>query len=182
MNTSFIKKRALLLSCLLFIGSSTSSVELPGALFFYNGAARTRIGTVDGPYAGPGIWAQMLAGPTTDDLSLVGVPVEHLQWGGQVLGGVVIVPTVPCSSVGYVQMIAWDGSLWGLDPENVPPDQLGMTDTIRYAFGCPDIDPLGIPQFTQPAVVPIPEPSALSLVALGLGLPVTLKFRRARMR
>ena len=43
-----------------------------GQFLFYNGTAPTRIGTVDGPLAGPGFWAQMLAGATASDLVLVG--------------------------------------------------------------------------------------------------------------
>jgi hypothetical protein len=87
------------------------------------------------------------------------------------------VATVPCDTFGYAQVVTWDGRIWGTSFEGVPPDQLGATDVVRVPMNCPPI-PVFAPQFTQPAIVPIPEPSAWALVLLGaVGL---LWFRDAR--
>ena len=83
-----------------------------GVFLFYNGSAPTRIGSIDGSLAGAGIWAQMLAGPTTSSLLPVGMALEHVTNG--IVGGIlrVTVPTIPAREVAQVQMVAWDGALW----------------------------------------------------------------------
>jgi hypothetical protein len=119
----------------------------------------------------------MLAGPTPDNLSAVGTPDEHNK-GGIVFGGVVEVPTVPCNTFGYAQLVAWDGRLWGTSFEAVPQDQLGATDVVSLPFHC-FFDPAVAPPFTRPAIVPIPEPSAWALVLLGaVGLLWSCRARR----
>jgi hypothetical protein len=84
----------------------------------------------------------------------------------------------------FFKMVAWDARTWGLSLASVPPDQLGMTDTVRDFLGGDDprfpqscsVPP--IPFFHQPAIVPIPEPSAF---VLGLvGVAALLLFRRVR--
>lgn len=107
----------------------------------------------------------MLAGPTADTLLPVGPSEEH-NTSGYVFGDIVLVPTVPYLSTAYVQMVAWDGRLWGTDLAGVPSDQFGRTDIATVVVTAPT-QPQSPPLFTQPAVVPIPEPSVLALGVLG---------------
>ena len=135
-----------------------------GTFYFSNFRAPTRLWTIDGPLAGRGIWAQMLAGPNTDSLAPVGGAYEHLA-NGLVYGGIVTVPGIPEFEGAYIQMVAWDGRLWGTNLIAVPADQIGSTDTTVLVLGG-SIVPAGVPHFMQPAIVPIPEPSVLALTVL----------------
>ena len=63
MNKLFILAETLLLSTLFSYGQ--------GTFLFFNGTAPTRIGSIEGPLAGAGIWAQMLVGRTSEDLQAV---------------------------------------------------------------------------------------------------------------
>ena len=150
-----------------------------GTLWFYTSSALTRIGSADGPFAGPGIWGQLLAGPTTTNLSPIGGPVEH-NVAGFISAGFVSSPNVACYTLGYAQLVAWDGRLWGTDLNNVPFDQRGATDVVGVFMNCDN--PFRAPQFTQPAVVPIPEPNALMLFALGGTLAVAGLTKRISRR
>ena len=149
----------------LFLGANTS--------------ARTRIGSIDGPFAGPGIWGQFLAGSNPASMFPVGLTREHSGMGF-FSSGEVAVPGIPGGSFAFVQMVAWDGTAWGSTLAAVPADQLGRTDIVPEYLSTP-IQPIFAPHFTQPAVVPpIPEPS---LWALGLvGGSILLFSRRARHR
>ncbi len=138
-----------------------------GAFEFWNGTVPTRIGSLQGPLAGPGIWGQCLAGPATDALAPVGVPVDH-QPSGVVFGGDVAVPGVS-GTWAFVQMVAWDGRVWGADLSAVPTNQLGRTDVVGVSLNAPPA-PRQPPPWTQPAIVPIPEPSVLGLTLLGAGV------------
>ena len=141
--------------------------------------ARTRLGSLDGPFAGPGIWAQMLVGTNADSLLPVGVPLDHLR-GGFLRSGDITVPDIPCSARPYFQMVAWDGNLWGNSLVAVPPDQLGRTDVVLSALHCfPDA--LFAPLFTHPAVVPVPEPVGVGLGLLG-GALLLARWRARRVR
>ena len=155
---------------------------------FNNPGAPTHIGTADGPLAGPGIWAHMLAGPTADSLTPVGMSAEH--WGrGRVSGSIVQVPGIPEYSIAMVQMVVWDGQIWGTSLAGVPLNQLGRTDTVAVMLDTPPPGLVNRPYFTQSAIVPlIPEPSLSSLGALAGALLVGLRSRwrwraaaRARM-
>ena len=162
-----IAMKVLILLVLLTVTSRLQASD-PGAIIFLNSTAPTRLETLDGPLAGPGIWAQLLAGLTPDDLVPIGVSVEHAGQG-IVYGGIVEALNIPCSDPGYVQMVAWDG-YWGTELDAVPQLQLGFTDIVREGFGCQAFDPVKRPDFTQSAVVPlVPEPSTLVLTGLGLG-------------
>ena len=157
----------------------------PQGVFYFStvGTLRTRLGSVDGPLAGSGIWAQMLAGPQPDSLAPVGMPAEFYHPGGVPTGLViccnVAVPGVLPFQTAYVKMVAWDGTRWGTALSGVPPDQLGMTDIVPVRLTFPDFGPPPLhPEFTQPAIVPIPEPAVLALAVFG-GLSF-LPFRRIR--
>ena len=146
-----------------------------GRFIFSNGTAPTRLYSIDGPLAGPGIWAQMLAGLTPDDMFAVGTSVEHHS-NGIAFGHSVVVPGIVEGTYGYVQMVAWDGTLWGTELENVPLDQLGRTDAFGLTFSCcllPDPTPI----FTQPAIVPIPEPQVWAILLFGVVPWLVLKRR-----
>ena len=151
-----------------------------GILFFSNPGAPTHIGSVDGPLAGPGIWAQLLAGLTTDSLTPVGAPAEHIRNGG-VLGGQITVPGIDGGTTVHVQMLAWNGTQWGTSLNGVPPDQIGSTDIIpvrlSYSF-----EPVPGLFFGQSAIVPIPEPSVWSLAMLGTGAVLVRRFIRCHRR
>ena len=154
-----------------------------GAFNFSSFDARTHVGSLDGPLAGSGIWAQMLAGSGLDSLVTVGLPAEHFDIAGVptgiVFGGFVTVPGIDPGETAYVKMLAWDGNRWGTVFSMVPADQFGMTDIVPVVLEDPNFGTLPpTPHFTQPAIVPIPEPGILALcLSGGFGLCV---LRRAR--
>ena len=128
----------------------------------------TRIGSIDGPLAGPEIYGQMLVGPTPDSLEPILIAIPHRQDGTFGTGLLVAVPNVPCEGrvIVYMQMVAWDSRLWGTSIGGVPADQLGRTDVVPHELDC-GVDPAYYaPQFTVSAIVPIPEPPAWALALL----------------
>ena len=159
----------------------TVSIHGQGWFQFNNFHAPTRIGSTNGPLAGSGIWAQMLVGPTSDSLAPVGTAVEHLAPGiGVVDGGFIQVQGIPPCSTAYLQMVAWDGTLWGQSLSAVPLQQLGMTDTVKLLLGGGNFpcEYIPIPFFRQPAVVPVPEPSSLAIaVMVGVGIILFCSLR-----
>jgi len=104
--------------------------ESQGLFLFSNFTAPTRLGSSNGPLAGRGIWAQMLVGQSTDSLTPVDMPVEHIG-NGIASGRVVAVPEIPPNTFAYIQMVAWDGIRWGTSLNGVPSDQLGRTDIVQ---------------------------------------------------
>jgi hypothetical protein len=149
----------------------TSNGRSQGYLDFNNQDAPTHIGSIDGPLAGAGIWAQLLAGATPETLAPVGTPAEHRDIGGvpsgQVFGGTVQVAWLPPYQTAYVEMLAWDGTRWGTGLSGVPKDQLGMTDTVPvYVAGLLGQPPTP-PHFTRSAIVPVQEPSAFRVAVMG---------------
>lgn len=65
-------------------------------------------------------------------------------------------------------MLAWDGDLWGTTLADVPTDQLGRTDAVQVVLA--HLDNAMYPRFTQPVIVPDPEPSVLAMTVMGGGL------------
>src|SRR5262245_1830772 len=171
-----MKTKILLLGVLLAMNWDAPA---QGRIWFYTPSARTRLWATNGPLAGPEIWGQLLAGPTSQTLAPVGTPEQH--FSGAILGPIIEVPTVPCSAFGYAQMMVWDGRLWGTAFENVPPSQLGATDVVSLPFSC-FTDPVAAPWFMQPAIVPIPEPSVVTLGILTAGLLFGNRFARRQLR
>jgi len=158
-----------------FVGSP-SQASFEGIILFRNSLAPTRLFTIDGPLAGPGFWAQMLYSTTSDSLQPIGTPREHTT-GGIVLGPYLYVTVDDPLAPVHVQMVAWDGTLWGTNLEGVPDDQLGHTDIVPYYVGIGSIPPVA-PFFTQPAVVPIPESSVLAFGVLGVGAAFLIRLRK----
>jgi hypothetical protein len=153
-----------------------------GVFIFSNITAPTRIGASDGALAGPGFWAQMLAGTNAAFLQPIGAPTEHFP-SGKVNGGYISVPGVPAYNVPYVQMVAWDGNLWGTSLAGVPADQLGRTDIVTVLLTTGVFpDPTYAPPFTQPAIVPIPEPSVSALLGFAACLAFVSRFARRQLR
>ena len=146
---------------------TTSYSNAQGVFAFSTASAPTRVGSIDGPLAGSGIWGQMLAGATPDALAPVGVPAEHITYlglpTGLVSGGVITVPGIVVDQTAYVEMLAWDGSRWGTIFSGVPKDQLSMTDVVPVILTGLFGPPPPTPHFTQPAVVPVPEPASLAV-------------------
>ena len=144
-------------------------VQAQGTFGFANVTAPTRLGAVDGPLAGPGIWAQPLAGSTADSLSplyVSNMPVEHFGFG-YVNARMVTVPWAGPYTTIFVQLVAWDGTVWGTNLASVPLSQLGFTDKVSVYLVPPDL-PQEYPMFTQPAIVPtIPEPTVLTMLIFG---------------
>ncbi len=132
-----------------------------GLFYANNGSAPTRMWSIDGPRAGPGIWGQMLAGWTPESLTATDVPREHSIYG-TINFGIIAVPDIPPINLAYVEMVAWDGALWGTNLSGVPQDQLGRTDAVTVLLTYP-FEPQFAPVFTQPAIVPVPEPSVFAL-------------------
>jgi hypothetical protein len=141
-----------------------------GYFDFDNAYALTHIGSINGPLAGTGIWAQMLAGSTAGSLAQVGTPAEHFDIlgvpSGRVNGGSVAVPGTVQGQTVYVEMLAWDGTRWGTALSAVPKDQLGMTDVVAVGLAGLLGPPPPLPHFTQSAIVPVPEPSASAMAVL----------------
>ena len=65
----------------ILLAVTTEEVFGQGIFIWSNGTAPTRLYTIDGPLAGPGIWGQMLAGPAPDDLVPLAVAMEHVAGG-----------------------------------------------------------------------------------------------------
>ena len=172
-----------LAACLALLARTTLG---QGTFEADNRTAPTRIGSIDGPLAGTNILAQMLAGLSPTSLAPVGVPVAHsaaLGFEGWVFGGIVAVPNAGVCRIAYVKMEAWDGTLWGQSLAAVPANQLGMTDTVPVFLDNPAMETCGanaFPRFTVAAVVPVPEPSASSIIIIGAAAVVF--FGRVRRR
>jgi hypothetical protein len=156
-----------ILAALLFV--PVAELRAQGVFLYSNISAPTRVGTLNGSLAGSNILAQMFAGLEPDSLTPVGPTAEHNE--GLVLAGKVAVPGAPADTSAYVQMVAWDSTLWGTSLVGVPTDQLGRTDVVAVFLTTgmfPDVTIA--PRFTQPAIVPpIPEPSVWALGVLALG-------------
>jgi len=140
-----------------------------------NISARTRVGSLDGPFAGTNIVGQMLGGASPSSLHPVG-PIDYHN-NGEFAIARITVPDVPANEYAYVQLLAWDSTFWGTNLAGVPNDQLGRTDiaSVLLTTGTfPDV--VYSPGFTQPAIVPpIPEPSVWALAVLAFG---ALRIRR----
>ncbi len=164
----------------------TVQVLAQGTFLLSNGSAPTRLYDIDGPFAGPGILGQMLAGPAPESLSPVGMPLDHLSDGWIFSPGIVVVPGVPCLETAYFQFVAWDGRVWGSDSSLVPDNQIGRTDVVPLTLsgaGDPNCSgfPTSAPYFTRPAVVPaVPEPSTWVLLALGVFWILRLRIGRGK--
>ncbi len=170
-------KRNLILAALLGVmavdvtaqGSFINVVRLP-----------TRVGSIDGPLAGPEILGQLFVGLDPDSLFSLEAP-RHFDRG--IYRGLVnTVDQFPCGPdydllyEGYVQLVAWNGALWGDSLDQVPLDQIGMTDIAHQTFFCPPYPVSELRGFTVPAIVPVPEP------APGVLMLVTTSFWLWRRR
>ena len=149
---------------ILFLCLAAHASFAQGVFFGSSGNVRTRVGSSDGPLAGPNIFGQFFAGATPD--SLVPVGSSHPHGDGGFFAGRVSVPSVPPRSTALVQLWAWDSSLWGTAFVSVPGNQFGRTDIVSVYLAT-DFDVISAPWFTQPAIVPIPEPSTWALFAFG---------------
>jgi hypothetical protein len=155
----------LLGAILLFLSLQLES-RSQGTFLFWNLGQPTRLGTLGGPVAGPGIWGQALVGLTMDSLTPLGSSLEHGP-DGRVAPEGLEVPFADAGTRVLVQMAAWDGRVWGTAFSGVPPNQLGFTDIVPVAL-VPFFGLQEYPHFTSPAVVPeVPEPSATALALLG---------------
>lgn len=144
----------------------------------------TRVGSTNGPLAGPYYYAQMLVGLSSDNLSPAGVSWPHSSrdLAGMVVGPIVEVPGIPPDTFAFIQMVAWDSRLWGTSLANVPDAWLGKTDIVQHELGrtdgIPPPPPISLPRFTQPAIIPVPEPSALALAGLASAVLFLWRLRR----
>jgi len=167
-----------------FVAAFAAASQGQAIFEFENVFAPTRIGSIDGPLAGTGIWSQALVGQTPDSLAPVGVPVEYGPMAGGILPPELLEPpNLQVCAFAYVKMVAWDGTLWGQTLATVPVSQLGMTDTVPVFMSNAGLETCGpprIPRFTQPAVVPVPEPFVLAIALVG-GLG-TILFCGSRKR
>lgn len=145
-----------------------------GYFVFQNLTAPTRIGSLDGPFAGATFLGQALVGTNGGSLFLVGPSFPHTS-EGLILARRLEVPLSPLDYPRvFVQMAAWDGSRWGNDLLGVPPDQIGYTDTVEVALRL-YIQAHERTWFTMPAVIPIPEPGITGLFAFGFLLSLWLR-------
>jgi len=150
-----------------------------------NGDARTRLGSIDGPLAGEEIWAQAFAGFTPTSLQPVDNSVPHLpdlgikQLEGYFNLGITIIPDIPLDTPGFVQVAAWDSSVWGRDFRQVPETQFGYSEVapFRAYRGAPN--PPSLVLLTKSIIVPtIPEPETWALLAMGGLLMGTVYLRK----
>jgi hypothetical protein len=151
----------------LLLAGVFQQVAAQGSFLGYNSMAQTRISTFDGVTAGTNIFGQFLAGTNLNSLVPVGVPSLHVN--GYVVPTRVTVNGIDGGTYAWVQLVAWNRSLWGETLDGVPADQLGRTD-IASIFLSYFWQPVGAPTFSQPAIVPIPEPSLVLLSLLAAGL------------
>ena len=144
-----------------------------GVFVGVNSFARTRLGSLDGPFAGTNIVGQMLGGATPSSLQPVG-PIDYHNNGVFSVFPYIAVPDVPPYAYAYVQMLAWDSTYWGSSLADVPNDQLGRTDVVIVQLRTGEFpDTAFVPRFTLPAIVPpIPEPSSLALTIIGCAFGV----------
>ncbi len=164
----------IIVTALIFFPSFAQS---QGLFLYSNFSAPTRIGSIDGPLAGAGILGQMVAGTNTESLMPVGMPNEHRL--GRISDGIVAVPSIAPATRAFIQMVAWDGARWGTVFAAVPPDQLGRSDIVPL-FVTYEFQPQFAPLFSQPAIVPVPEPSILALGAIGAALWLLSHLRKDR--
>jgi hypothetical protein len=173
-------KARIYLTVILAVFSAT--VNGQGVFSASNVAGRTRLGSIDGPLAGTNILGQMLGGSAPDSLMPVGILDYHRNKGVFAIGQVAV-PGIPAYSLAYVQLVAWDSTLWGATLAGVPVDQLGRTDIVTVLLTTGVFpDPTYAPPFTQPAIVPIPEPSVWVLGVLAAGLGSLVGFARHRLQ
>ena len=125
---------------------------MQGVFGFNNRSAPTHVGSIYGPLAGSNIWAQMLAGPSLDQLLPVGRAIQHLGLG-LAIGGTVAVPGSQPGNMAYVRMAAWDGQKWGSNYYEVPRGEIGGTDACHMVLSGGSL-PTPDPVFRSPAVVP----------------------------
>jgi hypothetical protein len=146
----------------------SASLYAQGVFYGSNALARTRLGALDGPFAGTNIVGQMLGGATPSSLQPVG-PIDYHN-NGEFFIEFITVPNVPAYQAAYVQLLAWDSTFWGTSLAGVPNDQLGRTDIASVLLTTGVFpDTAYLPRFTQPAIVPpIPEPSVWALAVLAL--------------
>ena len=151
-----------------------------GEFFLDNATALTRLGSLDGPLAGPGIWGQALVGTTERRLSPLGPPRDHMF--GLLRGIALAVPGLFAGDSVFVQMAAWDGTVWGDSLADVPANQIGYTDVLSIGLVMGGGTPLQVTRFTTPAVVPpVPEPDALVMTVVGgMAVMVAAPWRRRR--
>jgi len=142
-------------------------VSAQGFFLGANSSVPTRIGTMDGSLAGAGYWAQFIVGTNLDSLTPVGMALEHAN--GRIVISEILVPGIDGGRFAYLQMVAWNGILWGTSLDSVPQDQLGRTDVVFHYLAY-SFQPSFTPSFTQPAIVPVPEPSTFASSALGIGV------------
>jgi len=150
--------------CLCFAASASAQGVFVGS----SGATQTHIGSLLGPLAGPNIAGQMMGGSSPGSLEPVGPLAYHND--GNFLSGNISVPSVPAYQFAYVQLLAWDTTIWGADLSVIPLNQLGRTDIVTVFLTTDALyDIRFFPRFTQSAVVPIPEPSLGMLMLFGFG-------------
>src|SRR3990172_6809452 len=119
-----------ILTCLLFLVQFVGGYA-QGTFLFLNNAVPTRIGALEGPLAGPTIWAHMFVGTSAEELNPVDISLPHGTRG--IVGArTITVPSIPPLSTAYIQMVAWDSRYWGTDLANVPENQLGRTDIVPH--------------------------------------------------
>lgn len=146
---------------------STLDIFSQGYIYFGSQTAPTRLGTPDGPLAGTNIVSQLLVGYSANNLLPTGDPqLNH--------NGIFVVTPISVASgapgdLVYVQLSAWDKTLWGLSYSGIPESAKGSTDVITYYLDSKPANPPLLTFFTSSAVVPssVPEPNQFALLSLG---------------
>jgi hypothetical protein len=159
------------MALLLFLGIQLIHGQ---GIMLENGDSLTHLGSINGPLAGPNIYAEFFVGDTASNLTpvLPALPHGDNEAQGYVMGVVYYVPGNKGDKAGtyaYVQMAVWDSTFWGIKYDNVPSTQVVYTDIVPVEI-LPiwSTRPYVSPIFNELPVVPaIPEPSISALLVVG---------------
>lgn len=151
-------------------------------MLFIVGPPGVRVGYEDGPLAGAGMFCEVFAGASPNEM--VDLDVKYEFSNGKISGRLVAIPFLNEGSTGYVSFVAWD-SRYGTQLSDVPPlFQAHSAISTNYLWDV-SRDVHTVAYFSGPLVIPssVPEPGEWFLFFGGiLGMMVNSIFKRSRNR
>lgn len=159
--------------------SLLSNAHGEGAVLFIVGPPGVRVGSENGPLAASGIYCELFAGASPDQMTDLNVKYEFSN--GKIPGHLVPIPFLAEGSTGYVSFVAWD-SRNGLQLSDVAGQfQVHSEISTNYLW---DIsrDVHSVAYFSGTVVIPtnVPEPGERPLFwgSMLLGLLFAMRGRR----